>query len=158
MPLPHYIIGSESRSEDKLTGLFSHFGVVESVEITATQLDTELPPQFADQLAQKGCLWFTASWMRLEDEPIEQVYESQWVTHSPGLAEASVFHEHQFEISKRFVRFVVRVSLQPKSFVSGVRAIEHRIRPVGGDAPWQSQRFNFWVDRVAPSTENTEPN
>src|SRR5260370_17632034 len=72
MPRPVYIICAESGAEDTLTGLLSHYKVLEKIQETAsTQEQIEPGPN----VISLQPLRVAAVWMRTEGDTIQQKYE-----------------------------------------------------------------------------------
>jgi hypothetical protein len=149
MPIAHYIIGCQSRSDDKLTGLASHFGVVEAFDVI--QWDDNVPERYKRHLEATRVLWFSASWMRTNGDDPQQVYEGHWIANAPGRPAGRIISPHEFAITRRTYRNTIKVTMVPKERVSGIHVMEHRIRKHGSSDAWISQSFPFWVDYAEPA-------
>jgi hypothetical protein len=146
MPLPQYIIGSESRSEDRTTGRVSVFNVLEHVT-TANAPPEETMDWLRSQNKNFSTLMvFISSWMRTADEDPERVYAAEWRLFAPMSAEPKTLHQYEFKIPGKCYRFTLNAGISPPSEDSGIFTVENRVRYQEGE--WLSQRFRFFVDVV----------
>lgn len=154
MPLPHHIIGSMSRSEDKTTGLVSYFQIIEKLTLTGIG---PLPVKLSADMAPT--IFVTASWIRPPDEEASVLLDSEWWIEYPGKLLPEFIHEHKFQIDELFGRLSLNLGLglstQP---TAGVASIENRIRISGSDSRWQVQRFSFWLEYTIIAPNESEPN
>jgi hypothetical protein len=167
MPVPHYIIGSQHRSEDRHTGFLSYFIVIEQMEVAAAPLPAGTPPNVtAGVLDANGInLHFSASWMRTEEESPDLEYEGQWRVMHPDWEQPKLIHTvEKLRIPKRFYRFGLNMRFGAAKLEgdvefdlpeSGIHVVENRIRLREEGSAWITQRFPFWVNYV--NVEDSEP-
>src|SRR5213594_333992 len=79
MPLPVYLICSESGAVDDTTKLASYFNLVEKLQVVTLQL---APGQIA--VVQASPLRLSAYWMKEEGDSPETVFEVQFVATLPS--------------------------------------------------------------------------
>jgi hypothetical protein len=147
MPKPVYIICSVSTSEDKRTGLLSHFQVYEQIQI----LDLPTPKQGEPVIVPAMPLHVSVVWaMSDDDRPGDELEISHSFFLPPNekevqLPSGTVF----FEEGKPFIRFIGTahslVLTEP-----GVFRVESRIRRVG-QADWLRQSYEIPVIRPPAS-------
>ena len=157
MPLPHYIIGSMFRSEDKATGLVSFIQVIEKLAVTAI---ADISPEFAKLSESRDMLpniLISASWMRTPEEDTSTLFDSEWWISMPGEPLPKLAHEHKIQIEELFGRVILNLILGKPKSSSGVACVENRLRVSGSERAWQTQRFNFWLDYQIIAPESSEP-
>jgi hypothetical protein len=144
MARPVYIICSESGTEDKLTGLVSHFNVLERIQIS------KVPSSGPEETILVQTLTFraTAVWMRSEDDSPDKEFEYQTILHIPPDNREQVVQEGRFFFGadKPLYRIVVMGSGPPFAG-PGIFRIESRIRKVG-DETWLRQDYPIEVEEV----------
>jgi hypothetical protein len=155
MPRPHYILCCQSVSEDKRTGLISHFHVIEKIRL-------HRPPTVEGQPGT--AIWFppepfvvVAVWKRCEDDPPEQEYEFQTVLFLPpnGTELRTAPSVFRFSPDKMLFRVTLRSNMTPPMEGSGILRAESWIRPVGSDGEWMKQDYLIPVEGPPPDEAKT---
>jgi hypothetical protein len=155
MPKPVYILCSESGSEDKKTGLISHFNVIEKL------LFAKVPaPEPGAMNVAAVPVQITAVWMRDEGDSPEQEFQFEIAVCQP---------EQQFEVGLAGGLLTFHLPLSRVSFrfrgglpvaTSGIIWVEARLRKTGEEA-WQTQRYPIFTEEAPPPapvpTTNDEP-
>ena len=144
MPIPVYMLCSESLSVDSITGLLSHYRVFNSLQITplGTKGPTVLPPSATP--------WFqmtaSATWMLEAGERVYDKYEYQFLIRQPKDGPELIVGSGFFTFAKLFHRIDLNVQGQPLS-QSGTFHIENRIRKTGAST-WIKQSYPLVVEVV----------
>jgi hypothetical protein len=153
MARPLYILCAESGAEDKRTGLFSHFKVIEQVEVralpNASEGKTVIVPRMQFQAV--------AVWAKEERDDPKQEYEYRFLFYLPPNEEEVVVKSGTFRFdSLLFYRFII-TSLGDVFQGAGTFRAECRIRPTQSkDDTWMSQSYSFAVvERDPESVEQT---
>jgi hypothetical protein len=151
MPRPSYIICCQSCSEDKRTGAFSLFNIVEKFQLN--QLPP--PPPGTVPVISSDAFAIVASWSKLPDDPQDQEYEFETILHLPnGNAIETPRNSFVYEEGKPNYRITVFVSAAPVMETSGVLRIENRLRRTGAtDDEWIRQDYSILVE-VIPYIED----
>jgi hypothetical protein len=146
MPKPVYILFSESGSEDKATGLVSHFKVLEQIECRELPKPQEDHPGLISLLSCQ----IVAVWAKADEDDPEEQYEFQVLLYLRSQLEAILAASGTlaFEATKprnRTTVNVIGISFRD----AGVFRVEHRIRPHGGeDRSWLVQTYEVPVTHV----------
>lgn len=146
MPRPVYILCSRSGAEDKVTGLLSHYHVLERISFTSPM---------PDQPNVSFCLRVTAVWMREEGDDPEQGYEFQFVLRFPPGGEESIVAEGTFRFSHPLHRMIVDTPIA-RFGGPGLFRVENRIRPVGTEG-WSTQHYPILLDLVQFARDGATP-
>ncbi len=143
MPLPIYVVCSQSGSQDSATRFVSCFGLLEQGRL-----------QRAESPSASGLTMFVvAAWMR-EAADAGRTYEGEVVVTLPGHQDAAARAEfEEFSFSALIYRmmipqFVIPLPQDPRAFQSGVMRVEVRIRQKG-TGEWIRQSYPIWLE-VAP--------
>ena len=147
MPLPHYIIGAESCSEDRSTGRLSVFNVLEKVTFSSAPVEKMVEWLQARNKRFSTQMVFISAWIRTPDEEPDRVYNAEWRLFAPMTAEPQVLHQYEFSIPGDSYRFTLNAGLSPSKGDTGIFTVENRVRYQDGE--WLSQRFRFFVDVVS---------
>src|SRR5260370_31147833 len=150
MPRPVYIICAESGAEDTLTGLLSHYKVLEKIQETAsTQEQIEPGPN----VISLQPLRVAAVWMRTEGDAIQQEYEFETAFILPPEGKEIVVQTGKFvfDADKPLYRMLV-IGYAPLFRVSGMFRVESRVRKIG-EKEWQRQDYPIVVEAVPPPDE-----
>jgi hypothetical protein len=148
MPKPVYIICSESGSEDKYTGLVSHFRVIEQINLQELPLPQEGKPLVIPAMP----LQFTAVWAMAEDDRVNDEYEFRNSVVLPDgkeitVQEGTIFFEEN-KTRQRFLVVLSRLTVnQP-----GLFKVESRFRRTGQEN-WLSQSYEIPVVRNSPPVQ-----
>ena len=148
MPKPVYIICSESGSEDRLTGLISHYKVVEQILLQEAPLPKEGEPVVIPALR----LQFMVVWAMSEDDRPGDEYEFSHSLFLPPdekevpLPGGTIFYEE----GKHRCRFAVILDGLMFNGV-GLFKVESKIRRVGEER-WLSQIYEI------PVIKHSHPN
>lgn len=149
MPKPVYIICSESGSEDRLTGLISHFKVVEQILLQESPPPVEGKPVVITAMPFQ----FMVVWaMSDDDRPGDEYEYCHSLFFPPGEKEVSlpggtIF----FEQGKPRYRFaMVLAGLTFKDV--GIFKVESKIRRVGEES-WLSQTYEIPVIKHSPPSQ-----
>lgn len=150
MARPVYMICSESGSEDKQTGLVSHFTVIEKIQfrpIETANLAANLAPGQPIAVPQPS-FWVTALWMRGSDDNAEDWFDYSIIVHSPE-KEPILRASGKFQFTKELHRFSVRTELTFAAQNPGMMLVQSQIRKVG-ESDWLNQEYPILVDRIDP--------
>jgi len=138
MPKPVFMICSESASEDKTTGAFSLFNIVDALEFKGPLGGSFSPLP----------ILVTAVWQQSdEDEP--QQYDFKLVGFMPvgPEAEEKQLIAGSFEFNKPRFRITVRLhNFTPKK--AGTYHFVNSIRRQGETGEWLSQAYDFNVNLI----------
>jgi hypothetical protein len=146
MPKPAYILSSESGSEDRLTGKFSLFGLVERLQLQ------RIAPQNGIVVVPSVSLWLTALWMR-EAGDVGREFEWEFSIHLPAAEVPLVVGTGVFVFDGEFQRIGLRSTGPIGINAPGTLRIICRVRAQGTDE-WFSQEFPILViDATAPSAD-----
>src|SRR5208283_6230207 len=124
MPIPVYILCSESGAEDKETRRFSHFHVIEQMNVARLS-------EASGQVWLVPSLEFqaVALWAREDSDGPEQEFEFRWLVRLPK-GEEMVVHTGKFRFQSRLQRIVLtgggNLFQTPGEF-----SVQCHIRPVG---------------------------
>jgi hypothetical protein len=146
MPKPVYIVCSESGSEDRSTGLTSHFNVVEQIVLQ------ELPPPPEGKLPvlRPLNLQISAVWASEESDSIEIEFEFQMRIFVPASAEPIYAGGGTFRFEKPRFRSLANVHgiILDRP---GVFRAEARIRRANADkGSWLVQSYEILVTLLRP--------
>lgn len=144
MARPVYLICSESGSEDKETGLVSHFTVVEKIQFRPIDA-TNLGPGQAIAVPQSA-FSVTAVWMREKDETADDWFDYSLVVLAPD-NEPILGAGGQFQFTRPLHRFTFRSHLTFAFNQSGLVVVESKIRKVG-TKDWLTQSYPIVVEQV----------
>jgi len=147
MPKPVYILCSESGSEDKTTGLVSHFKVLEQIELR----ELPKPPEGATLVIPGLSFQMVAVWAAAEDDDLDQKYECTTTFFLPPdnqeqfVGKAIFSFEGQKRRARQTANFFGLALKAP-----GLLRIENRIRPLGaGEDLWLVQSYEIPVIAIA---------
>jgi hypothetical protein len=133
MPLPVYLICSESGAVDETTKLTSFFNIVEKLRFVAVQ---PIPGQI--QIIQVTPLRLSAYWMREQGDE-DANFEAQFVALMPNSLQEMEVARATFQFSEPFRRLnILGVQLAQFSFSPGMMFIEARLRREGAQ-DWHSR-------------------
>lgn len=138
MPKPVYILCAESGSEDKTSGLVSHFNVLEQIELQSVPKFEPGSGMIPVVLAKAFVV--VATWMREDTDLPTDEFECETVFHQPDGNQVIVATK-RFDFEKPRFRLTVRASgmifQQPGAFIA-----ESRVRKLGREpGPWVSQSY-----------------
>jgi len=143
MPKPVYILCSESGAEDKLTGLVSHFKVLEQIVVF------ELPKPQEGQMGVISLIpcQIVAVWAKEEEDDPAQEYEFRVLLSLPSKPEPILAASGRLVFEETKPRHRTTVGVAGLAFHgTGVFRVEHQIRPVGGDdQSWLVQSYEVPV-------------
>ena len=146
MPLPVYMLCSESGAEDTTTRRFSHFNVLEQVNIS------RLPETLKEKVLVVPSLAFqaVAVWEKEDSDDPDQEFEYRFVIRLPGSDEEIVANSGTFKFQARRQRLVLSAGGAMFQAV-GLFRIECLLRPMGGeDNAWMKQKYSFPVVESPP--------
>lgn len=149
MPKPVYILCSESGSEDRTTGLLSHFKVIEQMEVR----ELPEPPPGHPVAISSFSFQIVAVWAKSDEDAPDQEFESTTSMFlPPGYEEILVARgRFGFAGSKRRYRSIVNVTGVIIT-ASGLLRVIDKVRPVGEDnQPWLVQTYEVSVDCLKSS-------
>jgi hypothetical protein len=150
MPQPTYMLCCLASSEDKATGLISHFNVIESVEINIPPLE---PSGIA--LAQAFSIQIVAVWQRSAPIDATAEFEMEIVATRPGETKPASLFSGRFKFEKERYRMVANLTMVPHpNSKSGIFRFVSRVRQVG-TTKWSSQEY--CVHSVVKSSIPPEP-
>ncbi len=151
MPLPAYLMFTESGSVDQHTHRVSLFGVVEVISVVARIQGSESPPAVLRKQR------ITSVWLREPSDTEDDAFEFQVACLSPDGTELFQGDVVPFHFKAHFHRFDV-VDVQMLGFVAlGIHFIEGRLRRSGQDA-WE-WRHNFpFVVQENPNSKTATDN
>lgn len=143
MPRPVYIICSQSGTEDKYTGLLSHFDVVEKLLITKIDASSEL--------STAGCpspLRIVSVWMKNEDDADNEEYEYKTSLSFPPTDTKRELSSGRFEFAKPLHRISVEIVGWLPIQGSGVMWVESKIRNLSksDQTAWISQTYPIFLE------------
>lgn len=151
MPRPIYIICAESGAEDKLSGLVSHYNVVECMAIR------KIPkaPESSSIVIAPSPLWITALWERTSGDEGQQ-FEFETVLILPPDQQEVKAASGVFAFEKLRHRFTVRMMGLIPFRGPGTCWVESRVRQVGA-TEWLKQSFSLILqaDDQVQDTEAT---
>ena len=153
MARPLFILGFESSSVDRVTGLPSYFHVFDSMDITLKPMTPADGPQRTHSDILKVSL--AAAWMRDDLDLDTDVFEHQLRIFSTE-NEVRVVSESEFEFTANSHRFDVQIGLGTlfnDSTKSGIVRVESRIRK-RGDELWISQEYPIRVNFTQAAIDN----
>jgi hypothetical protein len=136
MPKPVYILCCESSSEDKQTGLLSHFNVFEKFvlqKISREQLPAN-PPFLMQLQARIFAIWLG------EREDEGQEYEFETRIKLPPSGKILDIHAGKFKFARGLQRLFANIMGPLPVEGAGIMWIQNRIRRVGADE-WLTQEF-----------------
>jgi hypothetical protein len=154
MPRPVYMLCAESGSEDRRTGLISHFKVLEQVHVR------RLPEVPTGQILVVQSLQFqvVTVWEKEESDASTQDFEYRFVLRLPPDGEEVVAQSGTIRFDNRRYRLILETGGNLFQAV-GLFQVECRLRPVGAtDDAWIVQRYSFPViDPEAQTTDGQTP-
>jgi hypothetical protein len=141
MPKPVYILCAESGAEDRITGLVSHFNVIEQIELR----EYPRPPEGMAAMVQPLSMQVTAAWMRVDGDDPSQQYELKLSVFLPPDGKEVLVGSDTIVMDKLRYRATAYVKGLLMSNAGSFRA-ESRLRPVGsGDDSWLVQTYEVAV-------------
>ena len=152
MPKPVYILCSESGSEDKTTGLVSHFKVLEQIELR--QLPK--PPEGATFIIPGLFFQMVAVWMAAEDDDPDQKYECMTSLFLPPDNQEQIVGTAIFSFEGQKPRDRMTVNFFGLAFKApGLLRVVNKMRPLGaGDDLWLVQSYEIPV--IAIGSEGSD--
>src|SRR2546429_3978101 len=129
MPRPIYIIGSESGSEDKVTGLVSLYHVIDRIVLHNIPKDgtTEAVPADAQVISVGSLnLQVTAVWMRTSGDE-DQEFEFETILYQPPDEKPLTVGAGTFKFIRPFHRLTAKIYGLPLFSGGGVLRIVNRI-------------------------------
>jgi hypothetical protein len=135
MARPVYILCSQSGTEDKHTGMISHFNVLEMALISP--IPAQEPGKPIIIVSQP--IQIVAVWMR-DDGDIDREFEFELYLLIPPKMTRFDLGKGTFSFTKFRHRFTVNIQGQPPLEGCGEMSAVSRIRPVGSDA-WITQEY-----------------
>ena len=145
MPLPIYIICSESGTEDRYTGLMSHFNVLEKF------LLSKIDPSKVSQLPQPapaiplGRIRVVSVWMKMDEESEDDEFEYSLDVVLPPDGKRTCASTGKFKFTKPLYRIQINLIGQPPIEGSGVLWIECNVRQLASDS-WMAQRYPIIIE------------
>jgi hypothetical protein len=136
MPNPIYMLCSESGSEDRTTGVLSHFKVIDQIELREFPRREGEPAIIPALPFQVVAVWSVAE----GDDP-DQEYEFKTLFYLPNSDEIINVHSGAFKFEKP--RFRITANVLGMAFQGeGVFRAECKIRPIGG-GDWLIQSYEI---------------
>jgi hypothetical protein len=140
MPLPVYILCSESGSEDKETGLLSLFNVIDKLRVNTGAMPMPLTAAPITQLR------ITAVWMREQGDDGNE-FEFEVIFRPPKGDEIKAMRG-TFSFAMPLYRIIARVIGMFPIQGEGVLWIENRVRKVGAGG-WRKQESPIFIEQFA---------
>lgn len=151
MPKPAFIICSQGSVEDKDTGLLTLFNITEKIQVTPVPIPQGGQPTAL--VVEVQPLVVNACWMKEEQDPQGQEYESEIMIYSEpdrqmfGVGKATF----KFAANRPLHRGVLRINYPLPIRTSGLVIIEARIRKAGqSDDPWIDQKYQIITEVMEP--------
>ena len=151
MPRPVYIVVADSGTEDKLTGLVSHFNVLEKISFTKDQSAAA-----TNRMVLSVGLRFraVAVWMQLNDDAPNTEYEFQMGFVKPSETDFESVHSGSFSFAPGRPFYRMTLMAQGDFFgASGILLIRSRIREAGTEQDWIVQDYPILVEEIKPNAE-----
>jgi len=141
MPRPLYIVCCEAGSEDRRTGLLSHFQLYEKITLRRLPLPQGRP------VVMSLPMRVVAVWMKFPDDPQEQEYDFEMAFYLPDGREV-IPHRgtFAFEPAAWQYRIAVHANTFPPGLTTGTFRIECRIRRAGTTEDWVRQDYPILVE------------
>jgi hypothetical protein len=143
MARPRYIVCSEDRVTDRVTGLVSHFNVIEELTVNQQQAPEEM-------VSSHGTPWLrmvvTALWSKDDEDLEDDVFEHDMLLHLPGNEKPETVIMGEVKFSARNHRFEMMVAGQPFT-VAGTVVFESRLRKKGS-FDWLSQKYEIPINVI----------
>jgi len=149
MPIPLYVICSESASEDKSTGLLSLFHIIEKIQIGTHRAGEPIPRAPVSQMR------VTAVWMK-ESMDDDHEFEFETVLIPPN-GEGKVIGSGSFVFTKDLFRINSGVLWGGLSGMkNGILWIESHIRKAGVKG-WQVQKSPIFIEHLPATNADSKP-
>jgi hypothetical protein len=153
MPTPVYIICCESGTEDKFTGLASHFNVVDRI------VAKKPPPSGADSnvpiIPSPPPLRIVAVWRADDDSDFEGIFQSEVIMRLMPKDEIGTLYSDTFSFLRERYKHRITVILGGlRVEESGKVIVESRIRRPD-ESKWLTQ--SYIIDVVVNTSEQPEP-
>lgn len=152
MPIPVYLICSESGATDETTRLTSFFNLVEKLQVMRLELTPgqthviHLPP-----------LRLSAYWMKEETDAPETRFEVQFIGVFPNNPPEIELARGEFQFNGPFQRFNVTGLQLTQFFGPGILRIEARLRRVGDEAWLARMNYPILLEELLPPPVNPTP-
>lgn len=158
MPVPVFIICSESGSIDRHTNELSIFNVCEQlvfqrIELTNDPRPETVPPDGRERRLVANSIRMTAYWRRSEDDTGREC-EFRTTIQMPGMSAPIVAGEGRFVFKSYFHRLIATINtdLPPES---GQIVVSNSVR-WAEDGQWIEQRYVIPVERLEVSANQPQ--
>jgi hypothetical protein len=153
MPIPIYLICSESGAIDETTKLASYFNLFEKMTISS------IPVLPAGQVAVARIVPIRASsyWMKEDTDAPETKFQIQFIANLPNAPDEILLAqgEFQFTSSSPFARLNIEGIQLTQFFGPGMLRIEARVRRVGEEAWLGRQMYPILLEGPVPASSSS---
>jgi hypothetical protein len=145
MPQPVYTLCCQAGSEDKYTGLISHFNVIERIivsKIEVSKIDAETVAPVNTTVHQ---IRLVSVWMRTAQDSDDDDFEYMIEIVMPPSGRRSKVQEGRFKFTKPLHRFTFNFIGSPPLEGSGIMWMECKVRKLGEEL-WLTQAYPIFFE------------
>jgi hypothetical protein len=154
MPLPAYIMCSQSGAIDQNTGLISFFSAIEVIQIS--KLAPGSPPP--SLVAGSNVFWLVASWVREQSDTENQEFEVDIIGIFPPNQQEFQLGQAKFRFTTLMHRIYISQFALNLFFGPGVLRIEARIRRAGETLVLNRMAYHVVLqEAIAPQVPSNIP-